>query len=120
MMLPYRWWFMLGAPAGELRGIGIALSAGKSAQGGSERNWNVYEKIHSEERNQLGIEKIDKLVSIYSNERIAKTVMALDYSEDKLDITLETRAIKAREAAAKEGGGGATGDMALHMPPAAA
>ena len=120
MMLPYRWWFMLGAPAGELRGIGIALSAGKSAQGGLERNWNVYEKIHSDERNSLGIEKIDKLVSIYSNERIAKSVMALDYSEDKLELTLEMRAIKAREAAAKEGGDGATGDIALHMPPAAA
>ena len=66
------------------------------------------------------IEKIDKLVSIYSNERIAKRVMALDYSEDKLELTLETRAIKAREAAAKEGGDGATGDIALHMPPTAA
>ena len=64
------------------------------------------------------IEKIDiKLVSIYSN---AKSVMALDYSEDKLELTLETRAIKAREAAAKEGGDGATGDIALHMPPTAA
>eukprot|EP01050_Picozoa_sp_SAG11_P013423 SAG11_NODE_1567_length_4672_cov_13.208834_5_plen_109_part_00 len=84
---------MLGAPAGELRGIGVALLAGKSAQGGSERNWNVYEKIQSDERNLLGIEKIDKLVSIYSNERLAKTVTALDYSEDKLELTLETRAM---------------------------
>ena len=46
--------------------------------------------------------------------------MTLDYSEDKLELKLETRAIKAREAAAKEGGDGATGDIALHMPPTAA
>ena len=63
----------------------------------------VEEKIHSEEWNQLGIENIDKLVSIYSKEHIAKSVMALDYSKEKLELTLETQAIKAREAATKEG-----------------
>ena len=30
-----------------------------------------------------------------------------------------TAAIKAREAAAKDDGDGATGDIALHLPPAA-
>ena len=120
MMLPYRWWFMLGAPAGELRSIAIALLAGNSAQSGSERNWNVYEKLHCEERNRLGVEKIEKLVSIYGNERIANKVTALDYTEETLELTLETRAIKAREAAAKDDEDGATGDIALHLPPAAA
>ena len=64
-----------------------------------------------------------RISSCSSNERIAKTVMALemalDYSEDKLEITLETQAVKAHEAATKEGGGGAMRDMALHMPRAA-
>ena len=53
-----------------------------SANSSSKRNWSMYKYVHSTIRNRLLIDRADKLVYMYCNEKILQRLESEEYEED--------------------------------------
>jgi len=69
---PIDWWQSYGADMGEtalqrlaLRVLGLTCSAS-----GCERNWSVFEQLHSTRRNRLAVKKMNDLVYVNYNQKL--------------------------------------------------
>ena len=64
------WWKCHGTIAPNLQQLAITLLSIPTSSAVSERCWSVMGNIHSDSRNRLTDDKVEKLVYIYFNERM--------------------------------------------------
>ncbi|XP_059076669.1 uncharacterized protein LOC131875947 [Cryptomeria japonica] len=85
-MQPDRWWQMFGPKTPNLQQVAIRIFSQPFSASGCERNWSMFEHIHSKRRNRLSVERLNDLVFVHYNLHLRhKQVM----DHDSTPITLE-------------------------------
>ena len=80
------WWLDCGTEAPQLQEFAIRILSQPCSASGCERNWSVFEHIHTKKRNRLEHERLEKLVYIYYNLRmLTKQLRAKDLDPILLD-----------------------------------
>ena len=64
------WWKMFGDTAPNVKDLAIKLLSQTSSSSGCERNWSVFERIHSKKRNKLEHQRLNDLVFVHYNFRL--------------------------------------------------
>lgn len=67
---PAEWWSLYGNSAPTLQKFAIKILSLACSASGCERNWSVFEHIHSKKRNKLEHERLQKLVFIKYNQKL--------------------------------------------------
>ncbi|PNX60298.1 hypothetical protein L195_g051854, partial [Trifolium pratense] len=65
-----QWWEMYGTEAPNLKKLAIRILSQTCSASGCERNWSVFEHIHSKKRNRLEHQKLNDLVFVRYNLRL--------------------------------------------------
>eukprot|EP00253_Pinus_taeda_P002869 PITA_02869 len=63
--MPSHWWIDCGIEAPQLQEFAIRVLSQPCSASSCERNWSMFDHIHSKKRNRLEHERLEKLVSIY-------------------------------------------------------
>ncbi|CAK8538852.1 unnamed protein product [Lathyrus sativus] len=69
-VLPDQWWETYGTEAPSLQKLAIQILSQTCSASGCERNWSVFEHIHSKKRNRLEHQKLNDLVFVRYNLRL--------------------------------------------------
>ncbi|XP_058727094.1 uncharacterized protein LOC131598519 [Vicia villosa] len=69
-VLPDQWWDTYGTEAPNLQKLAIQILSQTCSASGCERNWSVFEHIHSKKRNRLEHQKLNDLVYVRYNLRL--------------------------------------------------
>ncbi|WJX34039.1 hypothetical protein P8452_22189 [Trifolium repens] len=69
-VLPDQWWASYGTEAPDLKKLAIRILSQTCSASGCERNWSVFEHIHSKKRNRLEHQKLNDLVFVRYNLRL--------------------------------------------------
>ncbi|GKV26461.1 hypothetical protein SLEP1_g35752 [Rubroshorea leprosula] len=69
-MTPDEWWKYFGYSAPNLKKLAIQLLSQTSSSSGCERNWSVFERIHTKKRNRLEHQRLNDLVYVHYNLRL--------------------------------------------------
>lgn len=64
------WWRYFGGSTPNVKKLAIQLLSQTSSSSGCERNWNVFERIHSKNRNRMEHKRLNDLVFIHYNFRL--------------------------------------------------
>ncbi|XP_047943142.1 uncharacterized protein LOC125189978 [Salvia hispanica] len=64
------WWRTFGFDAPNLQKVAVKLLSQTSSSSGCERNWNVFERIHTKKRNRLEHQRLNDLVFVHYNLRL--------------------------------------------------
>ncbi|KAL0384654.1 UNVERIFIED_CONTAM: hypothetical protein Sradi_2859700 [Sesamum radiatum] len=91
---PDEWWKLFGASAPNLQQLAIRILGQTSSSSGCERNWSVFERIHTKKRNRLEHQRLNDLVYVHYNLKLkdmwfmkAESYDPIDYeSIDKIDF----------------------------------
>ncbi|GAU51453.1 hypothetical protein TSUD_413500 [Trifolium subterraneum] len=67
---PAEWWKVYGGSAPILQKLAIRLLSQTSSSSGCERNWSVFERIHTKRRNRLEHQRLKDLVYVAYNLRL--------------------------------------------------
>ncbi|KAL8462409.1 hypothetical protein ACS0TY_033437 [Phlomoides rotata] len=59
------WWRLFGVDAPHLQNLAIRILSQTSSSSGCERNWSVFERIHTKKRNRLEHERLSDLVFVH-------------------------------------------------------
>ncbi|XP_027182067.1 uncharacterized protein LOC113780467 [Coffea eugenioides] len=70
VMLPDEWWTCYGSTTPNLQKLAIHVLSQTCSAFGSERNWSLFEHIHSKKRNRLEHQKLNDLVYVHYNLRL--------------------------------------------------
>ena len=81
-----RWWHMFGANTPNPQNIAIRILSQPCSSSGCERNWSMFEHIHSKKRNRLTVERMNDLVYVHYNLRLRYRKL---FDHDKTPINLE-------------------------------
>lgn len=65
-----QWWESYGCGAPNLQKLAIRVLSQTCSSSGCERNWSVFEHIHSKKRNRLEHQKLNDLVYVRYNLRL--------------------------------------------------
>ncbi|XP_057864530.2 uncharacterized protein LOC131072406 [Cryptomeria japonica] len=76
MMLD-NWWRFFGPTTPNLQKLAIRILSQPCSASGCERNWSMFEHIHSKRRNRLSVEKMNDLVFVHYNLRLRMRKNAL-------------------------------------------
>ena len=69
----WQWWSVFVKPyCPELAYVAIRVCSASCATKYCERNWSVYDRIHSKIRNRLSISKVEKLLYVSSNAKMLR------------------------------------------------
>ncbi|XP_054817833.1 uncharacterized protein LOC129317546 [Prosopis cineraria] len=82
---PNEWWKMFGDSAPNVKKLAMRLLSQTSSSSGCERNWSVFERIHSKKRNRLEHKRLNDLVFIHYNLRLRNRVYNKKRSFDPID-----------------------------------
>ncbi|KAL8514689.1 hypothetical protein ACS0TY_013688 [Phlomoides rotata] len=66
-MQPDEWWKYFGCGAPNLQNLAMKILSRTSSSSGCERNWSVFERIHTKKRNRLEHPRLNDLVFIHYN-----------------------------------------------------
>ncbi|XP_049378437.1 uncharacterized protein LOC125843264 [Solanum stenotomum] len=69
---PVEWWMQYGHNVPNLQQFAIRVQSLTCSASGCERNWSVYEHIHSKKRNRLELTRLNDLVFIKYNRTLAR------------------------------------------------
>ncbi|XP_054797752.1 uncharacterized protein LOC129302885 [Prosopis cineraria] len=91
---PYEWWSFVGGDAPQLQQVAIRVLSQTSSSSGCERNWSLFERIHTKRRNRLDHQCLNDLVFTNYNLRLQhrselkkKNYDPIDYASiDRLDF----------------------------------
>lgn len=61
---------MFGNKVPNLQNIAVRILSKPSSASGCERNWSMFEHIHSKRRNRLAMQKLNHLVFVHYNLRL--------------------------------------------------
>ncbi|KAI0498297.1 hypothetical protein KFK09_021538 [Dendrobium nobile] len=64
---PDEWWKMFGSSAPNLQKLAVRILSQTSSSSGCERNWSVFEQIHTKRRNHLEHQRLNDLVFVRYN-----------------------------------------------------
>ncbi|GKU89252.1 hypothetical protein SLEP1_g3416 [Rubroshorea leprosula] len=67
---PAEWWTLFGHSAPNLQKLAIKILSLTCSASGCERNWSVFEQIHSKKRNRLDHQKMHDLVFVKYNQAL--------------------------------------------------
>eukprot|EP00253_Pinus_taeda_P002491 PITA_02491 len=68
--MPDAWWTSYGARVPHLQKLAIRVLSQTYNSSGCERNWSVFDKIHSKKRNRLESQRLNDMVYVYYNLRL--------------------------------------------------
>ncbi|KAI0511649.1 hypothetical protein KFK09_012279 [Dendrobium nobile] len=83
----YEWWKMFGSSAPNLQKVAIRILSQTSSSSGCERNWSIFEQIHSKRRNHLEHQRLNDLVYVRYNLNLKDRFQLKKRSYDPLDYT---------------------------------
>ncbi|XP_025637044.1 uncharacterized protein [Arachis hypogaea] len=69
-VMPDQWWESYGCGAPNLQKLAIRVLSQTCSSSGCERNWSIFERIHSKKRNRLEHQKLKDLVYVHYNLRL--------------------------------------------------
>ncbi|KAL6319822.1 hypothetical protein AAG906_036886 [Vitis piasezkii] len=84
VLQPDEWWRLHGYSAPHLQKLTIQILSQTASSSGCERNWSVFERIHTKRRNRLEHQRLNDLVYIHYNFRLKnryKCFLKLDVDE---------------------------------------
>ena len=64
------WWKNFGHSAPNVAKLAITLLSQTTSSSGCERNWSVFERIHTKKRNRLEHQRLNDLVFVHYNLRL--------------------------------------------------
>ncbi|XP_035833408.1 uncharacterized protein LOC118482061 isoform X2 [Helianthus annuus] len=64
---PDEWWRLFGGDVPELQSFAIRILSQTTSSSGCERNWSVFERIHTKRRNRLEYQRLNDLVYVHYN-----------------------------------------------------
>ncbi|KAL4288400.1 hypothetical protein AHAS_Ahas19G0282400 [Arachis hypogaea] len=67
---PAFWWWTYGHEAPNMRDLAIKILSLTCSASGCERNWSIFEHIHTKKRNRLDHERMESLVFIKYNQQL--------------------------------------------------
>ncbi|XP_019248786.1 PREDICTED: uncharacterized protein LOC109228059 [Nicotiana attenuata] len=70
------WWMQFGYEVPNLQQFAIRIRSLTCSSSGCERNWSVYEHIHTKKRNRLELKKLNDLVFVKYNRTLARRYKA--------------------------------------------
>ncbi|XP_059070562.1 uncharacterized protein LOC131860201 [Cryptomeria japonica] len=76
-MMPDNWWSFFGPTTPNLQKLAIRILSQPCSASGCERNWSMFEHIHSKRRNRLSVEKMNDLIFVHYNLRLRMRKNAL-------------------------------------------
>ncbi|CAH1438747.1 unnamed protein product [Lactuca virosa] len=71
-LAPTKWWMQYGSSAPILKNFDVKVLSLTCSSSGCERNWSVFEHIHSKKRNRLERQKLNDLVYIKYNRALRR------------------------------------------------
>lgn len=69
-MLPDEWWLTYGCGAKNLQKLAIRVLSQTCSASGCERNWSLFEHIHSKKRNRLEHQRMNDIAYVQCNLRL--------------------------------------------------
>ncbi|XP_058110230.1 uncharacterized protein LOC131253295 [Magnolia sinica] len=89
-MMPCEWWSMYGTDCEVLQRLVVRVLAQTVSSSPCERNWSTFSLIHTNKRNRIGYERLQKLVYCHYNmklrERLLRSERRRKAQEDPLDL----------------------------------
>ncbi|KAL4394203.1 hypothetical protein AHAS_Ahas02G0128500 [Arachis hypogaea] len=94
----HQWWESYGCGAPNLQKLAIRVLSQTCSSSGCERNWSIFEHIHSKKRNRLEHQKLNDLVYVHYNLRLQQRnrmrkqsydLICLDAFEDHSEWIIE-------------------------------
>ncbi|CAA7060169.1 unnamed protein product [Microthlaspi erraticum] len=67
---PDEWWKLFGFDIPDLQKLAIRILSQTASSSGCERNWSVFERIHTKKRNRLEHQRLNDLVFVHYNLRL--------------------------------------------------
>ncbi|TVU50507.1 hypothetical protein EJB05_01880 [Eragrostis curvula] len=67
---PASWWRLYGTETPGLQRLAVRILSLTSSSSGCERNWSIFEQIHTKRRNRLTTERLNLLVFIQFNSKL--------------------------------------------------
>ncbi|XP_057739696.1 uncharacterized protein LOC130956704 [Arachis stenosperma] len=83
---PGEWWRLHGGSAPNLQKMAICLLHQTSSSSGCERNWSLFEQIHSKRRNRLVHQRLSDIVYVTYNLRLQSRMHRKKKNYDPIDI----------------------------------
>ncbi|XP_072086975.1 uncharacterized protein [Arachis hypogaea] len=83
---PGEWWRLHGGSAPNLQKMAIRLLHQTSSSSGCERNWSLFEQIHSKRRNRLEHQRLSDIVYVTYNLRLQSRMHRKKKNYDPIDI----------------------------------
>ncbi|XP_019432948.1 PREDICTED: uncharacterized protein LOC109339874 [Lupinus angustifolius] len=83
---PDQWWESYGCGAPNLQQLAIRILSQTYSSSGCERNWSVFEHIHSNKRNRLEHQKLNDLVYVRYNLRLQQRNRLRNQSYDPINF----------------------------------
>eukprot|EP00253_Pinus_taeda_P001823 PITA_01823 len=83
-----QWWEAFGSHCPQLQKFAIRILSQTCSATGCERNWSVFERIHTKKRNRLDKKRLNDLVYVQYNLRLRRKQL-LNKSPDSEPIVLE-------------------------------
>ncbi|XP_059078230.1 uncharacterized protein LOC131876770 [Cryptomeria japonica] len=81
-MMPDNWWSFFGPTTPNLQKLAIRILSQPCSASGCERNWSMFEHIHSKRRNRLSVEKMNDLIFVHYNLHLRMRKNALKEDDD--------------------------------------
>ncbi|KAI3792267.1 hypothetical protein L2E82_06142 [Cichorium intybus] len=82
---PDEWWRLHGGAAPALQKFAIRILSQTASSSGCERNWSVFERIHTKRRNRLEHQRLNDLVYVHYNLRLQNRLKDNKRSYDPVD-----------------------------------
>eukprot|EP00253_Pinus_taeda_P036453 PITA_36453 len=73
---PAHWWESFGGQCPQLQRFAIRVPSQTCSASGCERNWSVFERIHTKKRNRLEQKRLNDLVFVQYNLRLRNQMMS--------------------------------------------
>ncbi|XP_054822674.1 uncharacterized protein LOC129320986 isoform X1 [Prosopis cineraria] len=85
-MRPDEWWRYFGSSCPNVKNLAIKLLSQTASSLGCERNWSVFERIHSKKRNRLEHQRLNDLVYVHYNFCLKNRVANKRKATDPVDF----------------------------------
>ncbi|XP_073114865.1 uncharacterized protein [Elaeis guineensis] len=87
-LAPDEWWVTYGSCAPNLQKLAIRILSQTCSASGCERNWSIFEHIHSKKRNRLEHQRLNDLVFVHYNLRLQQRFYFKGRNYDPIDFEL--------------------------------
>ncbi|XP_022018457.2 uncharacterized protein LOC110918457 [Helianthus annuus] len=82
---PAEWWRLFGGDYPLMQNFAVRILSQTASSSGCERNWSVFERIHTKKRNRLEHERLNDLVFVHYNLRLQNRLKYAKRSYDPVD-----------------------------------